>query len=209
MSFLAPKTIPVEQTLKHSKDLFLTKQRNCPWFWVLLFCLVYQNFVGAKACRFIERQTCPATLSCCCSWMVFVVARKMLHPPLNPSEWITLKQSERFPLLATVALCLSHNLSCFFPLCPPFTLTSSSCPSLVWMLALEKKKSQLSLIYIQSALVPAVNRGLKWKWEGEKEQITLLKRMHCLLAGPPAERREKRNIGGGWVEGWLRLKGKM
>lgn len=86
-----------------------------------------------------------------------------------------------------LSLAPSQKLLFFCLRCPSLS-TSSSCssPSLFWMYALEKK-SQLLLICMQSALVPAVNRGLKWKWEGEKEQIMLLKRMHCLLAGPPAE----------------------
>lgn len=54
---------------------------------------------------------------------------------------------------------------------------------------------------MHSAWVPAVNGGLKWKWDGEKEQITLLKHMHCLLAGPPAEQREERTLVGGLV--WM------
>lgn len=49
------------------------------------------------------------------------------------------------------------------------------------------RRSQLMLICMQSASVPAVNGELKWKWKGEKEQITVHKCMRCLLAGPPAE----------------------
>ncbi len=53
---------------------------------------------------------------------------------------------------------------------------------------------------MQSAFVPAVNGGLKWKWE-EGEKADYAPQTHALPPGWPTSRveRAKRNMGG-WVD---------
>lgn len=127
------------------------------------------------------------SLSCFCFCLKGVVTQKKpFHLPLCTCVRLNGK-IEWFPCVSNCCFAYSRNFWFFYPWCPSLylLLPPCSCPSLVWMCILEKSK--VLLICMQSALVPAVNSGLKWKWEGEKEQITLLKRMHCLLAGPQAE----------------------